>query len=175
MDRFYHQPLIDSGFDRDGKPIPCDKGSLYAGYGLTRKGDEISFYYTTLKSMHVMPPPGSGIITRATYRLDGFTSVDAGARTGHFTTPALLLEGDGLELNFDGSQGGWIKVEILDAAGKPLPGHSSSDADRLSGDSLRMPVTWRGKSDLSSLRSRTVKLRFTINKGKLHAFQVIKD
>ena len=173
--RFDRRPLIDSGFDRDDKPIPRSKGSLYAGYGLTRKGDEISFYYTTLNCVHIYPPPGTGIITRATYRLDGFTSVDAADGTGHFTTPALLFEGHGLEINFDGSQGGWIKVEILDAAGKPLPGFGSAEADRLSGDSLRMPATWQGKSDLSALRGRPVKLRFTINKGKLYAFQAIKD
>ena len=173
--RFDRQPLIDTGFDQSGRPIPRRKGSLYAGYGLTRKGDEISFYYTTIGCAHVMPPPDSGIITRATYRLDGFTSVDAAERTGHFTTPALLLEGDGLQINFDGSKGGWIKVEILDVADKPLASFGSDEADRLSGDSVRMPVTWRGKSDLSALRGRAVKLRFTINKGKLHAFAAIKD
>ncbi len=170
--RFDRKPLIDTGFDQTGKPIPRDKGSIYAGYGLTRKGDEISFYYTTLNCLHVMPPPGTGIITRAKYRLDGFTSVDATEQAGHFTTPVLLFEGDGLEINFDGSKGGWVKVEILDAKGKPLAGHGPNKADRLTGDSVRMPVTWSGKGNSSPLRGRAVKLRFTIKQGKLYAFQV---
>ena len=53
--------------------------SLYAGYGLTRHGDELSLYYTGENVSHYGDDKGSycGVISRAIYRLDGFVSADA--------------------------------------------------------------------------------------------------
>ena len=49
--------VIAEGFDLNGNTIPMEDGSIYAGYGMTRQGDEVSIYYTTLPAGHVYPPP----------------------------------------------------------------------------------------------------------------------
>ena len=163
------RPIIHTGFDQAGNDIPYEKGSLYAGYGLTRKGDEVALYYTTLASLHVIPPPHSGIITRAIYRVDGFTSVNAADTPGQFSTGPLLFEGDRLELNCKTRTGGWLKVVILDKQGSPISGLTS---DPITGDSVAMSITFGGSPDLSRLRGKPVQLRFLMCNADLYAFQV---
>lgn len=83
------------------------------------------------------------------------------------TRPFRLL-GERLEINADAS-GGRLAVEILDAAGQSLKGHVSRP---IRADSLRTVPQWSGAEDLSKLRGRTVRLRFTLENAKLYAFQV---
>lgn len=165
------QPIIHSGFDRAGNEIPYEQGSLYTGYGLTRKGDEISLYYTTLACRHVLPSTTTGIITRAIYRLDGFMSVDAGEPAGEFTTPALVFRGTRLEINFSTSGDGWVEVEILDADGKRLAEYGAEKVERIRGDAVARIVSWGGRRDVSRLQGRPVRLRFKMRNTKLYAFQ----
>jgi hypothetical protein len=171
--RYDRQAIIQTGFDRSGNEISFEKGSLYAGYGLTRKGDEISFYYTTLASPHVIPPPNTGIITRATYRLDGFTSIDAGNQIGQFTTPAMAFHGSRLQINFLTSVEGWVEVEIVDAQGKPFEGYGMTKADRLSGDDVCRTVLWGGRRNISSMQRKHIRLHFRMHDAKLYAFQFV--
>jgi len=150
-------------------------GCLYAGHGLSRQGDELSLYYKASDITHGAYPaldrgPG-GTITRARYRLDGFMSMDASYEGGEFTTPPLVFEGDRLEINFDGSAGGWAQVEILDAQGQPVAGFAQEDADRVTGNAVDKPVTWRGSGDVSALAGTPIKLRFVMRDAKLYAFQ----
>jgi hypothetical protein len=115
-----------------------------------------------------------GTFTRAIYRLDGFMSLDAGYDGGQFVTPPLVYTGDHLELNFDGSAGGWAKVELQHADGNPLAGFSEKDSGKVVGNSVAKTVAWGGKSDLSWLRGKPVKLRVVMRDAKLYAFQFAK-
>jgi hypothetical protein len=151
-----------------------DSGSLYAGYGLTRTGNEVALYYTGYDVTHggyAKRDNLGGVVTRAIYRLDGFVSADAGYAGGELTTPPLLFGGSRLELNFDGSAGGWCRVEVRDADGKPIAGYTEQDADRITGNSVARPVTWRGSGDLSRIRGKPVALRFVMRDASLYAFQ----
>ena len=154
-----------------------DRGSIYAGYGLSRSGNELSLYYTAYIPTHgayVETGVLGGVITRAIYRLDGFMSVDAPYEGGEFTTPAIIFNGSRLELNFDGSAGGWTKVEIVDGQGRPIPGYSAGEADNVTGNGVVKTVTWAGKSDVSLLKGRPIKLRFVMRDAKLYAFQFVR-
>ena len=170
-DRLDRRPLIPLGLEGS-----WDSAGLYVGYGISRQGDELSLYYTAFEVTHgayVATGVLGGIITRAIYRLDGFVSVDAPYGGGEFTTPAMVFSGDHLELNFEGSAGGWAHVEILDAQGKPLPNFTAKDADPVTGNSTGKTVKWGGQSDLSSLAGRPIKLRFVMRDAKLYAFQFV--
>ena len=107
-------------------------------------------------------------------RRDGFVSQDAGTLEGTLTTIPFTLSGRRLEVNLDGSSRGWLKAELLDEAGRPLPGFARSDADRLFGNDMRARVTWAGRDDLSSQRGKTVRLRFVGQSVKLYAFQFLE-
>jgi hypothetical protein len=62
-------------------------------------------------------------------------------------------------------------VEILDETGHTLWGFEKSVADRLMFNDLAQTVTWNGSADVSSLRGRTVRLRFVGQWVKVFSFQ----
>ena len=71
----------------------------------------------------------------ATLRLDGFVSLEAGPRPGSVTTKTVELAGGTLEVNADVR--GDLRVELLDAAERPLEGYSAADCEPVRSDSLR--------------------------------------
>ncbi len=71
---------------------------MYAGWGLSRHGDELSLYYKATDVTHGAYRERAyvgGIISRAVYRLDGFMSVDSPFEGGDFVAPALIFDGGG--------------------------------------------------------------------------------
>ena len=112
----------------------------------------------------------SGIF-RATLRRDGFVSADAGYGGGEFTTPPLQFGGARFELNCDGGAGGWLKVEIQDPNGQPLPGYGLADAVAVVGNATSKPVGWKDRDTVNELIGQSVRLRFVMRDMKLYAFQ----
>lgn len=112
------------------------------------------------------------VISRLVLRRDGFVSVRAAYTGGEFTTPPLVFSGKQLRLNIDTSATGIARVEILDAAGPPVAGFSQADCDLIhTANQIDRVVTWQGKSDLSDLAGKPVRLRFIIRDADLYAFQ----
>ena len=143
-----------------------------------RMGDELWIYYNGKNDDHsnrVDPKSGKRMtgITRAILRLDGFVSADAAYTGGSLTTPPIVFEGNRLELNIDTSAGGVAQIEIREASGEPIRGYSLAEADELNGNSVRVPVSWQGKTDVSVLAGRAVKLHFKLRDSKLYAFQFV--
>lgn len=141
-----------------------------------RMGDELWFYYMGTNKDHARRPDPTAAkttsaLTRAILRLDGFVSVDAHYGGGELTTPPIVFEGSELELNLDTSAGGSVRVEIQDASGRPISGHTLEEADELNGNSVRMPVSWRGSHSVAALAGKPVKLHFRMRDCKLYAFQ----
>ncbi len=153
-----------------------DSGCMYAGYGLSRDGEELSLYYTAHDVTHgayVKRGFLGGKISRAIYRLDGFMSVDAGYEGGSFTTPLIRFNGDLLQLNLDASAGGWIRVELVGENDRPISGFTREDADQIPHNSVAATVSWKGVTDLSKLKGQPIKLRFLMRDAKLFAFQFV--
>ena len=87
-------------------------------------------------------------------------------------TRLFVLEGGGLQVNVD-ALGGYMKVEALEASGKPIPGFSGDSAKIYRGfDNLRLEPIWKGDAGLSSLRGKEVRLKFHLSNAKLYAFQI---
>ena len=143
-----------------------------------RMGDELWIYYSGNNDDHsgrVDPKAGQRMtgVTRAILRLDGFVSADAAYTGGTLTTPPIIFEGKSLELNLDTSAGGVAQIEIQEASGKPVPGYTLAEADELNGNSVRMSVSWQGRTDLSVLAGRPLKLHFKLRDCKLYAYQFV--
>ncbi len=138
-------------------------------------GDEVWIFLAGLDVSHKEQSllESHGARTRAVLRLDGFFSADAAYTGGELTTRPLIFGGDRLQLNLDTSAGGACRVEIQDADGKILPGFSADDADKINGNYIRVIVSWKGSSDVSSLAGRPVKLRFLMRDAKLYSFQFL--
>ncbi|MCZ6680672.1 MAG: hypothetical protein O7E52_25860 [Candidatus Poribacteria bacterium] len=66
---------------------------------------------------------------------------------------------------------GEVRVEILRANHKKLPGLTFDDADPITTSSLAHVVSWNGSSDVSALAGESIKLRFYFKNAKLYSFQ----
>jgi hypothetical protein len=110
-------------------------------------------------------------LRRYTVRIDGFVSLHARREAGEFVTPPLVFSGRQLSLNFSSSAAGYIRVELQDADGHPLPGFALADNDELFGDTLDRTVTWRNQSDLGSLAGKVIRLRVVLSDADLFSLK----
>ncbi|HEY1784230.1 MAG TPA: hypothetical protein VGG30_01730 [Pirellulales bacterium] len=165
-----------------GTPDQWDCGFLISQGQALRVGDEIRLYYSGSNVTHGTPClylPGdparktkyTGSIGLAIWPLDRFVSADGSTEGGRLTTVPLAFSGNRLELNANcdrRGRAGSVRVELLDAAQKPLPGIGLSDEVKT--DSLRHTVTWAGNSDVSAWQVRPVSLRFHLAGAELYSF-----
>ena len=141
--------------------------------------DRIYFFYAGTNAKHwwtwtgdppkldpnpTQPKKGIGM---ATLRLDGFVSVNAGAKGGTMTTRPFLFLGDTLLLNADASKGS-VAVEALDAkSGKPIKGFELGKSVVLKKDKIRHALAWKGQKDLHQIQGRAIRLRFHLRQARM--------
>ena len=115
---------------------------------------------------------GNGVtFNRYSIRKDGFVSASSPMSGGSFVTKPLCFEGDRLSINFATSAAGSVRVEIQDAAGKPIPGFALKDCPEIFGDMLHRVVTWKSAERLDSLAGKPVRLLFELKDADLYSFQ----
>ncbi len=119
--------------------------------------------------------PHRGYVCLASWRQDGFTSLEAETEGACSTVP-FTFEGGRLQVNAWTQFGGGIRCEVADASaqtkwsGSPsVPGRTFADSDPISGDVLHRTVTWNGESDLSAWAGKLIRLRFQMRRARLHA------
>lgn len=164
---YHYARTFLEGFIRPGP----DLGNWASRAGLSALGivptgpAEMSLY----KQAHYAQP--SGHLVRYTLRLDGFVSVNAPFAGGSFVTKPLTFTGRELVANFSAGAAGSLRVELQDAAGKPLPGFALADAVEQIGDEIERVVTWKSGRDLSALAGRPVQLRFVMQDADLYSLR----
>jgi hypothetical protein len=163
-----------------GLPDEWDRWLHMMGVGIVRRGNSLYQYYWSSGRMHdsgiLRPEYDKNIKTQSgigalRQRLDGFMSADFSEGGGTLTTPLLRFTGTQLQLNIDTGGMGTAFVEIQDAQGQPIPGFTRADCEEIGGNFLDTPVRWKGRSDLSSLRDRPIRLHLSARRTKLYAFQ----
>ena len=122
-------------------------------------------------SEHYRQPDAPTRLSRLAIRPHGFVSVRADFRGGSFTTKPLAFGGRNLRLNYSTSAIGFIRVEIQDERGKPLPGWTLDDMAPHFGDELDAVMTWKSGSDLSPLIGRPVRFRFELTDADVYALR----
>ena len=108
---------------------------------------------------------------RVEFRTNGFASRRAGEQEGVLTTHPLIFQGSRLTVNAAADEGR-LAVDVLDEAGRPLPGYGREECLLEAFDSTQQEVTWSGKPDLAALRGQPVRLRFYVQKADLYGFQI---
>ena len=164
--RLSRDPYVSLGTEDE-----ADSRQMYMAVGMVRRGKRIFQYYGGCRTSHGEVPSRPGPINRLEQRLDGFVSADAAFESGEFTTPTLAFTGTRLVLNINASAMGTCNVEILDGQGHAFPGFSLADCDEIGGNYVEKTVSWKGKTDLSLLSGRPVRLRFAARACKVFAFQ----
>ncbi len=181
------------GFSRDGFhwdrpdrdpfiPIEREKGAGHHEFGYLRPAgggcvivkDELYFYYEGCSGITrdwKKSRNESMTINLAVLRRDGFASMEAEDETGTLETRPLTFNGNHLFANLDAPDGE-LKVEILDADGKPITPFTLEKCFPGRADKTKLEIKWKGVSDLSALRGKPVRFRFHLRNGALYAFWV---
>jgi hypothetical protein len=164
------KPLIERGDTGS-----FDMAMVMATSEIITRGDEHWIFYQGEDTRHhgaESSKSKGGQIGLAKLPLDRFISQGAGDKLGTITTKPFVLEGNTLQVNVDAGDGRFY-AEILDADGKPIPGFTIKEARIFGGiDQLRLEPWWKGQKDLSSLKGRTIRLKFYLENAKLFAFQI---
>lgn len=166
FDRTFMEAFIRPGLDQGN----WHERSLYMERGILETSPtELSLYCMQnwrLPSVH---------IRRYTIRPDGFVSVRAGYKGGSFVTKPFRFTGNQLRLNFSTSAVGWIRAELQDASGEPIPGFTLSECPEIYGDKIDGLVSWKGDPGVGEIAGKTVRLRFAMSDADLFAFQFVNE
>ncbi|QDU78501.1 hypothetical protein Pla110_02050 [Polystyrenella longa] len=170
----WNEAFLPPGRERKGT---WQYGHQYIGWHLVETKStvddslsELSLYSTE----SYWTEPGSEV-RRYSLRPDGFVSISADREGGELLTPPITFTGTELSLNLATSAVGSVQVEMQDANGKPLSGFSLQECDVLFGDSIDKTVSWKGSSDLGTLSSQPVRLRFVMNDADLYSLHFRKS
>lgn len=162
FDRRFREAFLRPGFD----PKNWHDRAIEVGPGLWPTGPgEMSLYYMEhyrSDSVH---------IRRGVLRIDGLVSMQADAGGGEFTTKPFTFQGDHLLMNYSTSAAGSVRVEIQSADGQVLPGFSLADCLEIYGDEIDHPISWKGRSDLSELAGRPLRLKITLQDADLYSLR----
>jgi hypothetical protein len=110
-------------------------------------------------------------IERLLLRTDGFASVSAPWTGGEMVTKPFTFAGSALDLNYRTGAPGFVRVEIQDAAGTPIPGYTLDDCPEIIGDEISRIVSWKQGPDVSRLAGQPVRLRCVIKDADLFALR----
>ena len=163
-----------------------DKGYLHAAGGIwVDDGEKLRFYYAgwsgispklkgSAKGNHFASNAmyAGGSTGFASLRRDGFASIKSDGQSGILVTRPLLIAGSELYVNYRCPEGE-LRVELLDADGKAIPGYSYEDALPLKGDSTEAKVRWKS-TDKLPLTNGTLRLKFHVSQGEIFSFRTKK-
>ena len=171
-DRHPQRPIfIPTGPLRAGVP---DWGMVHAMNDILDVGDRVHVYYCGTEGLHTSVVPGrTRHICLGTLRRDGFVSLDA-PREGWALTAPLRCPGGKLHINAATDADGVIQVAIREGEGVrdgEWPEAWSLDhATDFTGDAIDHEVDWKGQTDLSPWKDKTIRLEFRIVKARLYSF-----
>src|SRR6185437_8081279 len=114
-------------------------------------------------------------LRRYSLRLDGFASIRAPYEGGEALTRPITFTGNRLLLNFRTSAAGGIRIELQDAAGKPIPGFALADSVETIGNEIQRAARWKGNPDLAALAGKPVRLRIVMKDADLYAFRFARS
>jgi hypothetical protein len=152
-----------------GGPGRFDEGMILAvANAPVVVGDEMWVYYAAFNTGHgATMPPKRATIGLATWRMDGFVSLDGHNAGGEVETVELETEGGALYVNANASRGS-LRVEVLDTSGAIIPGYSRAECLPVDGDGVRLQVRWEKQPLLPA--SGSVRLRFFPVNTELFSF-----
>ena len=146
-----------------------DAGMVFTPNHPLVEGGTIKLWYGGIAATHGAPDgdnrSGIGL---ATLRKDGFASLDAGDVAGTVTTRLLNGARGALRVNADASRGE-LRVEVLDAKGRVLPGYGREDSVPITADGVNTVVKWRDHRALPDA-NQSLALRFVMRRASIYSF-----
>ena len=165
-------PVVEMGApgSPDGGYVVCSGNLLeYPGdiWGMPYGGNPIPHKYpgrdfNLRKGLFPGVPSVSGL---ATWRKGRLVALECDEE-GEFATVAVVPRGERIRLNASVLPSGYIKTAVRVYGGGDVAGRGFDDSDRMVGDSLAFPVTWKGEDALNH-GGNPVILRFRLRQAKL--------
>jgi hypothetical protein len=156
-------------FDPDPAPSAWDHAHAWIDDQVL-VNDEVYLYYGGYAHGHKVNRFEERQIGLVKIKRDRYVARVSGSETGRLKTPLFVLEGGSLAVNVN-AQGGWLKVQILDAARNPLPGFALENCQPVSEDAVSAPVRWT--RPLTELASQPVHIEFVLQDAQLFAFELL--
>lgn len=168
--------------------------SLYCGY--SRDGFHYTRYYKRLLEdtkvfKYIMPAGGNMILVNdeiylyysymndkqrqtnyAKIRRDGFVSMSPvnKDKVGEIVTRKLQFNGKNLFINCSASNGGYIKVELLDKSDKIIPHYSKDECIIIKANKTKINVKWNNKNYIPE--NQNIKIKFHVFDSLLYSFWI---
>ena len=183
----WQRPFRDEFFLPRGDEGAFDGGSIFTNSTPVILDEEMRFYYGGYSGGATSADDGRHVsgIGLAILPRDRFAGVGALPRTD-LPTQRRPLEGigqvtlkstevspyRGIELNVDATEG-CVRVEILDASGRRVPGFTREDSVALRGDALRHTVRWQDRQ-LGDLGAGEFMLRLHLERATAYALRWLR-
>ncbi|MBI5685886.1 MAG: hypothetical protein HZC54_12505 [Verrucomicrobia bacterium] len=151
-------------FAPDPKPGAWDHAHAWMDEQLPVR-DEVYLYYGGYKWGHKHNRFEERQIGLVKMRRDRYVAREAGAEAGSLRTPPLVFRASALTINANVT--GELKLRLLDAFGRPLPGF---DWVSVRGDRLDHAVKFQ--RPLNSLAGSPVRLEFELQRAQLFGFDL---
>ncbi len=143
-------------------------------------GDRLHSYVSGRAGIAGTSLPGRCSTGLATLRRDGFASVTdvwpagrtrpVGRHASSLITRPVRFSGGHAFVNADIA--GSLRVELLDRAGRTIPGFTADRCEAITGDHTRQAVRWTGAPALATLAGTDVRFKFVLERARLFAFWV---
>jgi hypothetical protein len=151
-----------------GAPGTFDAGAILGvSCAPVHTAEETWVYYSAISATHGAPvPPKLMTIGRAEWRRHGFVSADTGPQGGEIETRPLRFGSPRLVVNADAGRGE-VRVALLEADGRPIPGRSLADCRSLNADRTQWTVEWRDGETVPT--DRPVKVLLQMRNVRLYS------
>ena len=133
-------------------------------------GDELLIFFNAFSRHQEQPCAfGTRSIGVARLRRDGFAGLTAADnRPGTFRTRPIVVGGNQLLVNVEQRGApGQVQIALQDTDGNELPGFGWADCVPITDDAVRARVTWKGKTDLQTLKGETVRVAARLQGGAI--------
>lgn len=110
-------------------------------------------------------------IERLLLRADGFASISAPWAGGEMVTKPFTFTGNEFEINYRTGAPGFVRIEIQDVHGMPIPGYTLDDCPEVIGDEIERTVEWKQGPDVSRIAGQPVRLRFVMKDANLFSMR----
>ena len=158
----WHRAAQGTAFIPHGKQGDWDQGNLQCASSPVFLDNEIRYYYMGTDMSHKthweLEPQRAGL-GLAILKPDRFVALSAGQETAELLTYALKLPSNKVLVNATTGPNGWMRLEVLEADGKPTAGFSEADCAPITGDATAHAVHWKGADAGATVAGRPVRLR----------------
>lgn len=157
-------------FIGNGEPGEPDAGCLQASAMIQLEDGALRFYASTSRHEHGHCPPDDGYIVAYGLRRDGFVYLESDGGVGTVATRMLYWHGGEAELNVQ-APAGWVRVQVTDPKGNPLPGYTFADSTVLHDDQTSWIPTWKDGKTLAALADQMIRLEIQLENARLYAIR----